>query len=434
MKKVKPAQFLSIIFLIGIAVGTLLLKLPWASQSLALSWVDSFFTATSAVCVTGLTVVHIGADLSIFGQIVVLVLIQIGALGYMTLATAIIFFGTLNLKERLMIQETMHHFSLEGLKRFTQRVFLATVIFECFGALILTACFWDSSHQLQSVYRGIFHSVSAFCNAGFGLFSRSIEHTADKPLILMTVALLSIMGGLGFIVLRELLSFGKTKKLSTHSKIVLCTTGMLIIGATCLVWLSEKDNPLTLGMLSHSQQWMCALFQAVTPRTMGFSVLPVRHMVDFTLLLTIALMFIGASPGGTGGGIKTTTFAVMLATIRSTLLGKKDVEIFKRRLSLYTIKKSFVLITISLVIIFSVTLLLLFIEQMPLRDVLFETFSAFSTVGLSTGITSRFSDVAKLIICCTMFIGRLGPLTIGLAALKQSGGYYRYPEEEIPLG
>lgn len=423
-------------FLGIIIVGTILLRLPVATQTKeVIPLVDAFFTSTSAVCVTGLVVKDIGLYFSLFGQIVILCLIQIGGFGYMTMATflGLLLGRKLSLGKKISLSEVLQYYDLEKLGKFLKNIILFTFGFEFIGALILASSFWNSFTPLKAIYLGIFHSVSAFCNAGFSLFSTNLIGYLDNGIICWTIIFLIFFGGIGYLVIRDLFLFRKNR-LTLHSKVALSTSFLLILIGVILIFWGEFSNYLTLGNLSLKEKITASMFQAITPRTAGFNVINVGEMRYFTLLLTIFLMFIGASPGGTGGGIKTTTFAISFKNAISVARGKKDLNIFKKRIDIDTLKKSFAIMFLGLSVVGLFSLILFILEDKPFLPVIFEVFSAFGTVGLSCGITPTLSFWGKIIIMLVMFIGRLGPITIASAIMEEEPSRIRYPEEKIIVG
>ncbi|HZA33769.1 MAG TPA: potassium transporter TrkG, partial [Vicinamibacterales bacterium] len=306
-----------------IAVGTVLLRLPAAATHETLSLLDAFFTATSAVCVTGLVVVDTPNDLSIFGQSVVLLLIQAGGLGYMSITTvvAVAIGKQLTVHERLTLQEALNVQTMDGLIRFVMNVFKLTLAFEIIGALVLAFRWMGQMGLGRALYFGLFHSVSAFNNAGFALFSDSLMGFRDDPIVNATILTLLVCGGLGFVVLTELGRLRRTRRLSVHTRLVLTTSAALVIGATVAIFVLERSNPRTIGSLAFPQAFLASFFQAVTPRTAGFNTLDIGAMTPPALFLLMVLMFIGAAPGGTGGGIKVTTLSVTVAALWATVRG-----------------------------------------------------------------------------------------------------------------
>ncbi|GEA16176.1 MAG: trk/ktr system potassium uptake protein [Moorella sp. (in: firmicutes)] len=422
-----------------IATGTLLLSLPIASQSgQPVAVIDALFTATSATAVTGLVTVDTQTTYSLFGELVILTLIQTGGLGFMTLSTlvALLLGKRITLKERLVMQEAMNQLTVEGVVRLSKYVLIFTLFAEGLGALLLSIRFSSQMPLGQAIYFGIFHAVSAFCNAGFDLFSRSLVDYRGDLLVNMVITLLIIFGGLGFSVVADIYTKRSWQRLSLHSKIVIRTTLLLIVTATVIIFLLEYTNTKSLAPLPLGEKILASYFQAVTPRTAGFNTLVIGDLRPVTLLFITILMFIGASPGSTGGGIKTTTFAAIAVAVWTIIRGNVDIEVFGRRLPRGTVLKALAIAAVSLLLIVTVTGILLITEQADLQMVLFEVTSAFGTVGLSMGLTPKLTVAGKLLITATMFTGRVGPLTLAFAIAQRLGrqGIKHYPEERIIVG
>lgn len=439
-RRLTPPQVLVLGFLALITAGAFILSLPVASrEGRSLGFLDALFTATSAVCVTGLVVVDTYDQFSFFGQVVILFLIQSGGLGIMTVSTliALLLGWRISLRGRLLIQEAMNQFTLEGMVRLVRQVIALTVAVEGTGALLLSLRFIRDFGLVKGIYYGIFHAVSGFCNAGFDLFGgfRSLTAYRDDPLVNFTMMGLIITGGLGFSVLRELVSCHRFGKLSLHTKLVLSMTGILILLGIIVILGFEYTNYSTMGDMGFGQKLLSAAFQAVTPRTAGFNTLPIGNMRVPTLLFLIALMFIGASPASTGGGIKTSTFGVLLVAVWSVIRGREDVEIFERRIPHRAVYRALAVAMVSLTLVVLTAMVLSLTEGRQLIDVFFEATSAFGTVGLSTGITPYLSPLGRIMVIFTMFVGRVGPLTIATAiAQKQAASVVRFPEERILVG
>ncbi|HLE78544.1 MAG TPA: TrkH family potassium uptake protein [bacterium] len=436
--ELNPAQTIVAGFATIILVGAVLLSLPISSAAgTSTPFLTALFTATSAVCVTGLVVVDTGTYYSLFGQLVILVLIQLGGLGYMTVATlmALIVGRRIGLRERIVLQEAHNLYTMGGVVRFTRNVVLITAAIELVGALLLSLRFVPEMGLARGVYVGIFHSISAFNNAGFdvmGGFRSLTGYAHDLPVNLIMAALI-ITGGLGFIVLSDLATH--RRRLSLHSRIVLTASGALIGLGVVLIILLEYSNPMTLEPLPPLQQLLAAFFQSVTPRTAGFNTIDIAHLREPTLMLLIALMFIGASPGGTGGGIKTTTFVAPMAVIISMLRGRTDPELFRRRLPPVVVYKAVTIALVAVAFVVTMGTALSFVERIDFVQALFEVTSAFGTVGLSTGITPDLTAVGRLLIIATIFTGRVGLLTVAFALTRrQQALNYRYPEERILVG
>ncbi|MFH1368317.1 MAG: potassium transporter TrkG [Elusimicrobiota bacterium] len=436
-KSLKPSQFLLFFFFAITLSGALLLYTPFAHKSgQEYAFIDSLFMATSAVCVTGLSVLDINASYSLFGQIVLLILMSIGGLGYMTLATIIAaFLGKVSLKDKLIIKEVIDIESFEGIKYLLFRIFLITLIFETVGTVILTFCFLSKMSLPQALYYGMFHSISAFNNCGLGLWSNSLEGFKDNYLVLTTVMVLIFSGGIGYIVINELSRIGRGRKLSTHSRIALSSSAILILAAALLIFIAEYSNYQTLGRLTFGEKILSSFFQAVAPRTAGFNSLPIGAMRELTLLLIIYLMYVGASPGSTGGGIKTTTFSILVAATWSVVRGRQDTNLMGSRISSEIVKKCMAISFLALTALFVFSGVIFYIENFRFLDVVFEVTSALGTVGFSTGITPKLSTAGKALILSTMLIGRLGALTIGIAFLQRDEDIpYKFPEERVLIG
>jgi len=456
--KFKPTQILVLGFLFLTILGMVLLNLPIASQPdtsgvrHSIGLIDALFTATSAVCVTGLVVVNTMEHWSLFGKVVIITLIQIGGLGFMTLATT--FFTLMGkkigLKERLLIQEALNQNAISGMVRLVRYIFIGTVIIEGTGALFLTLVFIKDHPLLEAIGLGIFHSISAFCNAGFDIISTtSLSPFVHNWGVNLTVIGLVVLGGLGFTVWIDLIKTTKEKiekkldlrhwflRLSLHTKLVLVLTSSLLLGGFILFFLLEMNNPETMGNFSFSEKILASLFQSVTPRTAGFNTMPLDKMTDGSKFLTIIFMFIGGSPAGTAGGVKTVTIGVLIFAVISVIRSKEDTEIFDRRIPDDIVKRALAVIMISLTVVVMVTIILTITEDFSFMDTFFEAVSGFATVGLTLGITGRLTTVGKLVLCVTMFIGRLGPMTMAVAfAIRNNRKKIkiRKPEEKVMVG
>jgi trk system potassium uptake protein TrkH len=448
--RMTPARVLFLGFAGIILFGGFLLWLPIsAAPGQSIAFIDALYTSTSAVCVTGLIVVDTPVAYSFFGQFVVLLLIQAGGLGYMTLAGIIFLLlrRRVSLRDRLVLQEALNVFSMEGIVRFVKRIVLITALVESIGALILTVRWMWEYPFARALWLGVFHSVSAFNNAGFSLFSTNLIQYVGDPTVVFVITSNIIIGGIGYLVISELYERRSTGKraaaLSLHARMALAVTAFLIIGGTASLFVFEIHNAQTLQPMGPFTRFLAAYFQAVTPRTAGFNTIDIGAMTEAAQLLLIALMFIGASPGGTGGGIKTTSFGVIMGTLYAQIRGKADVVILKRRLSPDTIAKAFNVATTAFLLVITVTITLSYFERESLLRLAFETTSAFGTVGLSmtkpgmvTSISALFSSFGKLLIILTMFAGRVGPITVGAALLAPgvSEPAFRYPEDRVMIG
>ncbi|WP_223556006.1 TrkH family potassium uptake protein [Lysinibacillus sphaericus] len=439
--KLNPPKILVLGFATIILIGTLLLTLPISTENgQGLSFLDALFTATSATCVTGLVVVDTGDTFSVFGELVILFLIQIGGLGFMTFATLLFLLlgKKISLKERLLLKEAFNNITMAGLVKLVRRILLFTAVIEIIGGLILSIRFSFDMHVGKAIYYGFFHSISNFNNAGFDLMGgfNGLTEYVDDPFIVLTICALITIGGLGFIVINELYEYRETKRLSVHSKIVLTTTLILTVGSTFLIFLFEYGNSKTIGPLSEWGKFLGSLYQAVTPRTAGSNTLPIGDLTQSTLFLIILLMFIGAGSGSTAGGIKITTFALLVATMWSQIRGKEDVVLFRRRIVNETILKALTVTMCGMMIVILVTFVLSITAQgHSFMMYLFEATSAFATVGLSMGLTPELSPGGRLVIILTMFAGRLGPLTIAFAITKRrKSEAFRHPKGNIMIG
>jgi trk system potassium uptake protein len=439
-QRLSPPRILVMGFGIIISLGAILLSLPIAhTNRLPFPFIDAYFTAVSATCVTGLVVVDTGTHFSLFGQIVIIALIQIGGLGFMTMATliALALKKRITLRERLILQESMNQANMEGIVRLIRKVILYSVLIETAGAFLFTLRWAFDMPLGKAIYYGIFHSVSLFNNAGFDLFGefRSLTEYADDWIVNVTAMSLIVLGGLGFIVISDLLQFRTKRKLSLHSKVVLSSTGILIVIGWVVFFFIELKNPRTLGGLGWDGKILASLFQSVTPRTAGANTLDIAGLRQASQFFTIILMFIGASPGSTGGGLKTTTFTVLIGAMIAILRGKEDVVLFRYRLAKERVYKALTMTLFALFLVLFMSMLLSTTEDHHFLMILFEVTSAFGTVGLTMGLTSQLTLFGKLIIMLLMFMGRLGPLTLAYAiGPKTEKELYRHPEGKIILG
>ncbi|MTV50405.1 Trk family potassium uptake protein [Heliobacillus mobilis] len=434
-----PSQVLVLGFALIIFLGGFLLSTPVASRSgLGTRFLDALFTSTSAVCVTGLVVVDTHDNFSLLGQLVIITLIQVGGLGFMTMATLIyLLMGKkINLKERLLMQEALNSMSVQGVVRLARHVLFATFLIEGIGGVILSLRFIPEMGLAKGIYYGFFHAISAFCNAGFDLFGgfRGITGYVEDPVVTLTISTLIILGGLGFTVIAETYRFREIKRFSLHTRLVWLMTIALVIIGSVSVFLLELNNPKTLGILSWSGKLLASYFQGVTPRTAGYNTLAILDLRPATQFFMVILMFIGASPGSTGGGIKTTTLATLLAAVWSMRNGKIDVGIMERRIPPDNVYKAIGIAVLSGLLVMMVTMLLTISENANFLALLFEATSAFGTVGLTMGLTPNLSDFGRILIALTMFAGRVGPLTLAVALNNGEPSKIRYPEERVMVG
>jgi len=440
MIELNPPRVLALGFAGLILLGSILLNLPIATKTgESIGFINSLFTSASAVCVTGLVVVNTGKYWSLFGQIIIICLIQMGGLGFMTMATlvALILGKKITLKERLVIKEQLNQGSMSGLVKLTKYVIFSTLAIEGIGAVLLSIRFIPIYGFVKGLWFGIFHSISAFCNAGFDITGNSIVPFVGDVVINLTIAFLIIIGGLGFSVYIDITKNKKFKRLSLHSKLAIMITIVLIVAGMILVYAIEWNNPETFKYLSGKEKIVASFFQSVVPRTAGFNSIDISKIKDTTAFVMIILMFIGGSPGSTAGGIKTTTFgAIVLATL-TVIKGNKDVEAYKKTIPHEIIYRSLAIATVGILLVIVVSMLLTITEDASFLDLLFETTSAFGTVGLTRGVTPNLSTFGRIIITLTMYFGRVGPLTMAFAFgknQKTSGANYRYAEENIMVG
>lgn len=430
-------------FMIVILIGSVLLSLPISSANgIPVPYVDALFTATTATCVTGLVTLPTVSTWSSFGQAVILVLIQIGGLGVITVLAGFMIFlnKRFGLKDYLLIQDTFNLNTMEGLKAFVRKVINGTFIIEIIGALLYMLVFIPE-FGIRGIWISVFNSISAFCNAGIDIISEnSLIQYVHNPLINLVTCALIIIGGLGFIVWWDFVRIIKEKKsvksLTLHSKIVLITTFVLIIVGTVGVMIGEYNNPLTMKEFSFVEKLEASLFQSVTLRTAGFATIPQQNLTNATSLISLFLMFIGGSPAGTAGGVKTVTIAVLFVTMISMVKNKNEISLFNRKLSHNDTRKAIAVIFMSLIILVTSTFLLALVTEATFIDIAFETVSATATVGLSRNLTPFLNVWGKLIIIATMYFGRVGPISLALAlnTKKKKTNIIKHPIEEITIG
>ena len=438
-------SILALGFLAVILLGTVLLALPIAAKNgQSIGLFDSLFTSTSAVCVTGLVVVDTGTTFSLFGQIVLIVLIQVGGLGFMVFATMLmVMLGRrISIRGRMLIRESMNTSSLSDLGSLTMLYLLLSLTIELVGAVTLCFRFVPLYGWKHGTWMALFHSVSAFCNAGFDLFGNYASLTAfsGDPLVLLTVASLIILGGLGFSVILETARNRQGfRNLSLHTRIVLMTTLVLLLAGTVFYWIVERTNAETLAGCSEGEKILNAFFQSVTMRTAGFNSFDLSGFRDGSKLFSSLLMIIGASPASTGGGIKTTTIATLTLLMLSVVRGESEVNVARRRLSDDISRRALTVSVLFLTTLLTGTLIISLIEngRFPLDDILFEASSAMGTVGVSAIGTPNLSSASRAVLLPMMFLGRVGPLTLAVAVAKRQGRIRtasKYPEEKIMIG
>jgi len=447
-QRMHPASLVILSYLSMALLGMLLLSLPIASTGDPISPINALFTSTSAICVTGLVVVDTGTAFTAFGKTVIMALIQLGGLGVMTFSVFFfLFLGKgLGLKERWIITESFTPAPIREIRSLVKSIFLFTFLVEGTGALLL---FFHWRHEMSSgsaLFTGLFHSISAFCNAGFSFFSDSFVNYKGSLLLNATILSLIVIGGIGFPVIYEFIMrfrmhrAGRRTNLSLHSKVVLTTTAILIVVGALLLFLLERHNQI--AGLSGKEEFLTSLFQSITARTAGFNTLNISALGGATLFILIILMFVGASPGSCGGGIKTTSLAVLVGILRNKIKGRKSVDLFNRTVPEETVSRALAIFILAVLTV-TVGLILLLLTQSNPQDpgrtnflaYLFETVSAFGTVGLSMGVTPTLTFGGKIVIIILMLLGRAGLLTVAYVFTRRvSGGLYRYAEEKVMIG
>ena len=451
MKKLKlsTTHIILLSFVVVIFIGTALLCLPVSSANgNGAAFVDALFTATTSTCVTGLVVAPTVSTWSTFGHVVMLILIQVGGLGVITVMASLSVFlqRRMGLSDRVLVQDAFNLDSLEGLGSFIKKVIKGTFLVEGIGALLYMTVFVPD-FGLKGVWISVFNAISAFCNAGIDIFAEnSLCDYATHPVINLVTSLLIILGGLGYIVWWDAIRIIKSrvngkklglKSLTLHSKIVLVTTAVLLVGGGVLLLVFEYNNPHTIKGLSLYDKIQVSFFQSVTTRTAGFASVPQENLSNASAVLSLLLMFIGGSPVGTAGGVKTVTFAVIIASAISSVKNKDNVDVFNRSIAKQTVSKAVSVICMSGFIVMLSTLLLSFVTpEASVIDIAFETVSATATVGLSRNLTSSLSVLGKLIITVTMYFGRVGPISLAVALnmKKQNTSIIKNPTEDVRVG
>ena len=451
-QKLSAPRIILLGFFCVIFLGSVLLSLPIVTKSgEATPYIDALFTSTTSVCVTGLVTVNTMAHWNLLGHIIILLLIQFGGLGFVAVMTSlmIVIGKKVSLKERLLIQEAYSFHKLSGAVNFIKKVLIGTLIVEGIGAVFFMFQFIPQFGILKGIWISIFTSVSAFCNAGIDIIGEnSLVPYVGNPLINIVTMALIVSGGIGFPVWFDIIRVGKMVakreisikrvflRLSLQSKIALTTTAVLILGGAIMVFCLEYNNESTIGTFSVVDKIQASFFQSVTLRTAGFASIAQENLRDDTSLICIILMFIGGSPVGTAGGIKTVTIAVLFATVISVIRGKKAVTLYHRKISIETVKKSLAMICITLFFLLVATFLLNITEtQADFMTCLYEVASAIGTVGLSKNLTPYLSDVGKLIIILTMYMGRVGPITMAVGfQVKNKQAMIEFPEEDVLIG
>ena len=451
MKKkfsLSTTQTIMLSFLCVILLGSLLLTLPISSaDGKSVPYLDALFTATTATCVTGLVTVPTVTTWSIFGQVVILVLIQIGGLGVITILSSvmILLHKRMGIGDRLLLQDAFNLNSLSGIVQFVKKVMLGTFLVEGIGAILYMTVFVPE-FGLKGIWISVFTAISAFCNAGIDIIGEnSLCDYATNPIINGVTSALIILSGIGYIVWWDVLQTGKKaagkprkffKHLTLHSKIAIVTTLILIFGGGLLIFLFEYRNPATIGEMSLWDKLQVSLFQSITTRTAGFASVPQQDLTNGSSILCLLLMFIGGSPVGTAGGIKTVTFAVLAVSALATIQNKNQTTLFQRNIPRQAINKAVAVTAMSFGILFVSTLLLSAVTDADSLDILFETVSATATVGLSRNLTAQLTGAGKAIIIATMYLGRVGPISLALAlnSRKKIQNIITNPTEEISVG
>ncbi len=441
-----PGQVVALAGVAVILVGASLLMLPFATvPGVELGVLDAVFTATSAVCVTGLIVLDTPNDFTTFGQIVIMLLIQIGGLGYSTMATLLLLAlgQRIGFKERMTMAEALSTLDMQGLVRFVMLIVMITFSLEGIGALLLANRFARDMDTGAALYTGLFHAISAFNNAGFSLFSDSLARYRGDGIVNLVVTTLIILGGIGFLVFRDVIENlrGQRFRFQTHTKLAVLVSVLLLAGGTAGIWALELNNPKTFASMSVDDQLLSSYFHSVSARTSGLRTIDLGLMRDATLYFIILLMAIGGSPGSTAGGIKTTAFGIVCLSMWAILRQRADVHAFHRRIPNDLVVRSTCLSVLAMATVTFFTLLLSYTEGQSFLALMFEVTSAIGTVGLSVGdggvksLSALFSDLGKAVIILTMLLGRFGPLTIGLLAIRtHTQMRFRYPESKVVIG
>jgi len=434
-----PPRFLVTGFLFVIIIGALLLHLPISSrEGIWTPLLDCFFTATSATCVTGLVTLNTAAHWTTFGHVIIMLLIQIGGLCFMTVATlmALLLGKRITLRDRLIIQEQMNTFSLSGMVKLIRYVIVSTLIIEGIGAVLLSFKFIPM-FGLKGIWFSIFHSISSFCNAGFDIIGpNSLNEFINSPLIMLTVSFLIILGGVGFNVYMDITSKKfNFKKYTLHTKIVLVMTSILLLVGFFGVLLLEFDNPETIGNQGALGKILGSWFQSTTVRTAGYTAFDQAALRDSTAVICILLMFIGGSPAGTAGGIKTTTFAALWMVLLNEIRGNEDIVVFKRRVRFSVIRKAIAILMIGVLWVAFVIFMMLIVEPYSLLDISYEAVSAFATVGLTRNLTPNLTAFSQVLIIISMYLGRVGTMTLVFAlANKKRRSLYKEAYGNIIIG
>jgi trk system potassium uptake protein TrkH len=433
--RLNPPQILALGFFCLIVVGGLLLKLPFATK-VHISWVDAFFTATSAATVTGLGVVDTASTFTMFGEIVIMFLIQTGGLGLMTIAILIVWVlgKKIGLRHRLLIGEAFNQTNIGGLVKLVKRVFIFSICIELIGVIFLSFRFIPEFGFGKGLYYSIFHVIASYNNAGFALWPDNLTRYVGDPIINIGICSLIVIGGLGFTVLIDIWYSRSFRKLSLHSKIMIIGTVVLNIIAMIVIFVLEYNNVKTLGNLSLNEKLWASFFQGITPRTAGFNTVDYGVMVESYIFFTLILMFFVAGFVSTGGGIKLTTFVILITSVLSFFRKKEEIVLFQRTIKMSTVTRALAIAVASQILILAAVFILMLTENFSFIQLLFETISAFGTVGLTMGITAKLSAFGKCIIMFVMFCGLIGPLTLVFSLARPAKQKIKYPPEDVFTG
>lgn len=431
--------FLGMSFLVVILIGATLLSLPIASvDGNSVGFINAFFTASSATAVTGLVVANTATQWTMFGKVVIITLIQIGGLGTITLfSIATVLLGRkISLQQRLLVKEQLNITSMSGIVKWVIYVTKITFLIEFTGTLLLSFSLIPKYGFITGVWYSIFHAISAFCNAGFDLFGDSIVSYSGDIYINMIICGLVILGGLGFLVYMDIYNAGSFRKLKVHSKVVITVSALLLFAGTIATLLIEYNNSLSIGEFGFGHKVLASFFQSTVTRTAGFNSIDIGQVHDATAIIYIFLMFIGGSPASTAGGLKTTTFAVMVFSTIGMVRGEHDIVIFNRKIDKEVILRALAITIVCISLVITVTMAVAIIEhdRFEFLDILFESVSAFGTVGMTRGITPHLSDISKVILAFTMFIGRVGPTTLAVGLMKTKPSSIKYASGKILVG
>lgn len=442
IKQLSSSRKMILGFIFSAIIGALLLVMPFSlKEGESISLLDSMFTITSAICVTGLVTVDVSKVFSPIGWTIILIFIQLGGLGVMTFSSTIYLMTgkRMTFSEKMALKDERNVDNAEEIKAFVRKIYHTVFAIEGVGAILLTYFFMKELKFgfFKALYYGVFHSVSAFCNAGFSLFTTGLEGFAGSVLLNLSIAYLIILGGIGFAVINSFIIDVRRdeRKFNLTSKLAILVSVFLTFGGMMVILILEYTNSGTIGNFSFGDKLLASFFQSVTARTAGFNTIPLGNMRDGSVFLFYLLMFIGASPGSTGGGLKTTTIGVIAFYVLGIVKGRENIELFNRRIDWGILNKALAILVISLIYVSTIVMLILAYDKFGLKEVIFEVISAFATVGVTLGITSELNSFSQILLITTMFVGRLGPMTFALAiGEKKMKEQYEYPKENIIVG